>query len=318
MKAESRAHQTFSADKGFKKFDAFYVYPEELLIIGIDTKHKAGEHPLYDPRAFLPVPEADIEDAMVRGIIEAVIVAKATPEGETEPRAVVIDGLQRTKRARLANARLRTMGKDPIKIPIIHRKASLEDLFGVKLAANSHRQDDDAFAQAENISRFLAMGRDEDDAAVALGLTTQTIKMRLKLLQLAPAVKEAVLKGLLSPTAAAGLADLAPEDQVIKLAELLASGAGASIAEVRRAVQAEKHPKGKTMLVSGGCAIAPPKKRAVKKLLKLSDEKEVAIEEGALLGIRWMMGLISPKRIRGLVKALKVIDPKSVAGETEE
>lgn len=196
------------------RLNTFLVDPADLKII-TDEKH-----PLYDPREKLPVDEAMVLSIMSYGVVEPVVVAK---DGQD---VVVIDGRQRVKNAREANRRLKAQGKELVRVPALVKKAPEGTLFGVMVLTNEHRQDDPPLAKAEKLSRFLAMGRSEAEAAVVFGMKEPEVKNLLKLLDCAKPVQKAVQDGVLSVSAAANLSSLPRTEQADKLEKLLKDAAG--------------------------------------------------------------------------------------------
>ncbi len=196
--------------------NAWLFDPEQLKLVTDEN------HPLYDPRIHLPTDEAMIRNIMVNGVIEPVIVAK---EGQD---VVVVDGRQRTKNAVEANKRLTAEGKEPVKVTCIIRRGDDASLFGVLISANENRQDDTPLGKAEKLARYMAMGRTEDQAAIAFGVSTVTIKTWLAMLTLSEKVRQAVDEGVISATAAVKLVDLPRPEQEAALNSLVESGSKTS------------------------------------------------------------------------------------------
>lgn len=196
--------------------NAWLFDPEQLKLVTDEN------HPLYDPRIHLPTDEAMIRNIMVNGVIEPVIVAK---EGQE---VVVVDGRQRTKNAIEANKRLTAEGKEPVKVTCIIRRGDDASLFGVLISANENRQDDTPLGKAEKLARYMAMGRTEDQAAIAFGVSIVTIKTWLAMLTLSEKVRQAVDEGVISATAAVKLVDLPRPEQETALNSLVESGSKTS------------------------------------------------------------------------------------------
>ena len=87
-----------------KRLNAFGVDPDHLCVVGIDTKHKEGEHPLWDERIHRKLHEPFIANLMAVGVLEPILVRK---NGET---LEVIDGRQRVLSARVPVAPLTRRG----------------------------------------------------------------------------------------------------------------------------------------------------------------------------------------------------------------
>ena len=52
----------------FKRGATFKIPPARPLVIGVDTKHKKGEHPLWDPRSFWDLNPDVIESMVEHGV----------------------------------------------------------------------------------------------------------------------------------------------------------------------------------------------------------------------------------------------------------
>jgi ParB family chromosome partitioning protein len=195
--------------------DLLRFHPESLVLI----KDKA--HPLYDPRVDLPVDERLVLSIMQNGVIEPIIVRKAG-DGENGPIVEVVDGRQRVKAAIEANARLAVEGKEEILVPAVRRRGEDADLFGV-MASTFIRRGEGAIEQAKKISRYLAMGRTEDDAAAAFGVSRTTIQGRVILLEAVKEVKAAVQSAAVPIEEAIRIARLPKEGQLEALREVIAA-----------------------------------------------------------------------------------------------
>lgn len=189
--------------------NAWNIEPERLVLIEDQT------HPLYDPRVHLPVDESLVLNIGLHGVIEPVIICKDGPD------LVVVDGRQRVKAAREANVRLRAEGKLPMLVTCMVRKGDDASLFGVMVSTNELRTEDSPLWRAEKLQRYLAMGRTEAEAAIVFGVSRQTIRNWIELLNLDVSVKLAVDAGVIGATAAVQVfSGLKREDQREKLKAL--------------------------------------------------------------------------------------------------
>ncbi len=173
-----------------------FLLPEEIGIYGED------DHPLNDFRAGLPVLESLVVDIMLHGIVEPVVI------GIEDGRPWVIDGRQRVKAATEANRRLAAKNGTLVRVPCVFRLCDRVGAYAASIAANEHRQGDDPMTKAKKVERFFALGGDEEEAAIAFGVHTRTIRNWLELLTLWQAAQKAVQSGALSPTAALPIAKL--------------------------------------------------------------------------------------------------------------
>jgi ParB family chromosome partitioning protein len=213
------------------RLNAFGVLPENLTIVGLDTQD-GKEHMLYDGRVNLPLDEGLVKNIMVFGVLQAILVRKNGPLIE------VVDGRQRVRATREANRRLVEQGAEPHAVPCFVKRG--EDLMGVMISTFV-RIDDGPLAKAQKCQRYMDTGKGEADAAIVYGVSTQTVRGWLGLLDLAPEVQRAVQHGKVAATAALELRDLVHKDQIEKLAELLGgvkkSGAAVELKRQRQARQ---------------------------------------------------------------------------------
>ncbi|KAA0888798.1 ParB/RepB/Spo0J family partition protein [Oryzomonas rubra] len=242
--------------------NAWLIEPDRLVLI------TDPGHPLYDPRVDLPLDEALVRNIMVNGVIEPIIITK---EGDD---LVVVDGRQRTKNAREANRRLVEQGKEPIKAVCMIRRGDDSSLFGVLISANENRQDDTPLGRADKLNRYLNMGRSEEEACIAFGVSMPTIKTWLAMLTLADPVKKAIEHGTISASAAVKLADLPKPKQEAALKELTESGVKTSGRNVER-------------VVKGGAPAAPRLKSRKDIEAKLA---EMPVEWNGVDALRWVLG----------------------------
>lgn len=243
---KNRSRQAAEAPRGPStfKFD-----PDQLVIIGVDTED-GPEHPLYDPRAFRELkPE---KKAMYRRLGVRVPVkfkhmkVKLRGAKEFTDADVVIDGKGRTLYARAIKRDMEAAGADPadfIKVPGLSERGSDEDLFGISRALNQHEADG-PLENAKSVQRMISYGKSEEECAETMGVSGQTIRNWLSLLELDPAVQQE-MGAALTPTAALALAQLPRAEQKEVLAEVkqeAAEGTKATVESVRRKV-AEKSGK---------------------------------------------------------------------------
>jgi ParB family chromosome partitioning protein len=241
--------------------DLLYFDPGQLLIV------EDPKHPLFDERCKLPIDEAMVLDIMSVGVLEPVIVRGAAgPDGA---RVIeVVDGRQRVRNAREANARLRKRGKELVRVPAIRKRGEDADLMAIMISTNEHRRDDDLMVKAKKAQRFLGLGRSEEEAAVIFGVSKQTIKNWLAALECAPAVRAALEREQVTLTQTLGLSKLSREEQIAKLGELLK---GAKVQPGRRG-------RAKAARAAG---VVLPKLPSRKTLAKVREEV------GCYAGPRW-------------------------------
>lgn len=271
------------------RLNAFGMDPNDLTIVGLDTDD-GPSNPLWDKRIDLPVDEALVRNIMVYGVQEPVLVRKNGDVPE------VIDGRQRVRAAREANKRLEKAGSDIVRIPVMVRTGNDGHVFGVMVSTNEHRQDDGPIEKANKLSRYLDLGRSEDEACIAFGVSRATIRTWLAILNLDTSVQRAIDTGKVSPSAAAQLGSLPREEQKAQLDQLVAAGAKGTKAAAQRIMRAHRAP------ADENAATVAPAKRLVTKLLKANKKLEEPVMSAEFVrGVMWAFGDLSSARIAGLL-----------------
>jgi ParB family chromosome partitioning protein len=261
--------QSWGADG---KDDSFKFSPEKLVVV-TDKKHC-----LYDERVHLPLNESLVKSIMVRGVIVPVVIRLNGKREDGTPIVEVVDGRQRVRAAVEANKRLAAEGKETVLVSTTRRRGEAADLAGVMISTNELREGDDLLTKARKLQRYLAMGRDEEDAAIAFGCSVQTIKNMLKLLELHPDVQKAIEKDELPASIAKELSTLPQEEQPAALEKIKAAGPvkGARGMQAARSVR-----KGKSA-DAGPRAMNRGEMEAWKASLKKLDGKEPEIAYAVL------------------------------------
>jgi len=267
------AKQLFDA----KRSNIFFFDPDDLIVIGLDTTD-GPEHPLYDARAKLPVDDKLVLNIMALGkILEPVGVRK---NGEI---VEVIYGRQRVKACREANKRLKASGCEPIFVPAIGERVDNSRAFGMMISENELRRGDAPLTKAQKLQKYIDLGHTEKDASEIFGITLQTAKNWLSLLDLDRSVQKMVESGKITATAAAGLVSLSREKQKEEAEKLISDGK-ATITEVKHAVKKVKE---------GGDVLKAPSKKELKRLLAADEVKQV-LDAGFIAGVRFCLGLYAP------------------------
>lgn len=256
-----------------KRIDVFMMEPTDLTIVGLDTDD-GPENPLWDERINLKVSEAMVNNMMLLGVLETVLVTKVNGS------PVVIDGRQRVRAAREANKRFAAVGSDKhILVPCMVRKGGELSLVGAGYSANEIRQNNDALTNARNLERFINMGGTEKEAAVYFGVTTQTISNWLKVACASVEEQKAIADGAMSA------------QDVVKQA---------SKPRVERVQAVKKAQEAKA-------AGAPPKKRGRPKGGEMSRKRQMALVVKAAEAAGKKKMLVHPEFLRGLQFALEQI-----------
>lgn len=240
--------------------DAFKFDPTKLVVV------EDKDHPLFDERVNLPLDEALVRNIMVNGVVSPVVVRLNGKRKDGSAIVEVVDGRQRVRAAVEANKRLAAEGKQTILVPTVRRRGEAADLFGVMVSTNELRKNDSALIKARKLQRYLAMGRSEEEAAVAFGVTKATIDNMLKLLELDPKVQKVVERENIPLNVAKELSALPQEEQPAALDKLIESGniRGARGIEAARRVKNGHTAESSKVRMMSKVALAEWKKRLSK------------------------------------------------------
>lgn len=272
--------------------NTFAVDPDELVLIGFDTEHKRGEHPLWQTRASEDPDEGLVQDMMARGFTSVIDVRRDGPTLE------VVTGRRRVKAAREANSRLRAAGKDRLIIVQCKVfKGSDAEASRLMISENALRKDVDPVDMAYDIQACINFGSTDEEAARACGKSLAYMRQMLTLLDLGAEVQKAVRQRVIAPSAAFHLSTLTRDEQMVEL-EKIESGAYKPTAKaVEGAVKAIR---------TGEASILAPTKGMLKKLVAHEDAERVLGEDG-LLAIKWVLGLTKPRTIAGLSDLIRKV-----------
>lgn len=245
--------------------------PDEVIIIGVDTKD-GPNHWGYDEESNkTPLVEADVRFTYERGIIQNVLARR---DGD---RLIIVAGRGRTRQLREANKRRIADGLDPWFLPVRIVRGDEREMRALKHGENSHRREQTPFATAQRALE-LSQHFPEDKAADIMGLGVAQFRNVLKLLDVGADVKKAVQQGKLGQTAAIELAALPEAQQSEQLAALLAateaSGSGGKIKA--------RDVKAKVREAQGKPAMETPSHR-IKKVLGILDKLEDSATKDELL-----------------------------------
>lgn len=174
---------------------------------------------LHDAARSKNVSESFIENIMLRGVLEPVLIRKNGNSYE------VIDGRQRVLAAREGNKRFRTQGiARRILVPAVTRRSDDALAYTTMIATNVHRRPERPMELARKLQEYLTLGNSEEAAANDFNCDLATIKRRAKLLDLDSAVQAAIDDDRVSVDAALPLVELSRDKQREELARMLANG----------------------------------------------------------------------------------------------
>lgn len=275
----------------------YKVHPKDLVIVGIDTDHKEGEHQLWRK---VEKPKADLI-ASVKEVGVQKDVWGSVEKIDGKDRIVVVDGRTRTLAAREA-------GLSEVSVTI--KKGNL---FGLSFLANLGAHGETPLAIAKAAAKMVEAGDSLETIATFLQVGIPMVRIYLSLNELEPSVRGLVEKGEMSMTAASKLKGLSPEEQKKAVEEMRARGelSVAAASQVRASKQ-RKNGRRKTDV-----AASVPKKRVLRRLVEAFDEKEleakVDVKSDFWLGVKFSQGLINPRSIKGLSDAIREVSPKKRA-----
>ena len=313
----------------------FWMAPEALTVIGIDTKHKSkAEHPLYDPRIHLPISDEAVKNTAKYGVIEAISVRK-TPEGAVE----VVRGRQRVRRAREANKLLAKQEQPLVQIKCIIERGSDEHLIAIDISSNELRTGDSILVKAAKAVDLMARGVSLEEVALTFGKSETAVNQWLALLEAPADVRKAAEEGVFSESAMVTLATLPAADAKEALATLKAkrdAGEKVTVADAKAAKAGlkQKAAKATTKAAKAQGKPAPkveistnpalPKRKIQKFVLAaqrmqkdnaaapepveeglqaLLDKKDASLMDVFLLGMRVACGDRSTSSVKGFVDA---------------
>lgn len=251
-------------------------------------------HPLYDSRVHWPLDENMVRNVFHHGINTPIEVSKNPDTGDVE----VVVGRQRVKWAREANRRRREQGLPAWQIPAVVRQVAARNrglvLSGVMAMENAIRQQETPISRAEKMAAQLALGRSEEETAIIFGVEIATIRSSLKLLECSTAVQDAIEAGQINVTHALRLSKLSPDEQRVKVKELIDAGAGAT-----------GHTKARAQR-----AVVQPDKPRMKTRKEILAELEVDPSGERGRALRWVLGMeeASPTPLPGLESARAAVD----------
>lgn len=282
----------------------YYVAPEDLIVVGVDTKVKAGEHPLLRTkgeveRLHAPLDEAMVGSMMVAGVRRTVFVRRV---GHT---LEVVEGRRRVLHARETNKRLLKAKKDPIKIKVELKQGTDDQVYAQSRLDNRHYLAETPLMTAEAAAIMLDK-MSEQEVADFLGVQIPMLRVYLALNRAIPELRNAVERGEASVTAVSKLVNLPIEEQADAYKKLLAEGGGkitvAQTAAVRAKANAKKNGNGAH---SGN---PPPSKRVLNRLLEKEDaRKEVDVPKGFWEGVEFALGRKNPVKISGMLEAMRTV-----------
>lgn len=286
--------------------DSFSVHPEDLVIIGLDTQD-GPEHPLYDERILLPLDEKMVANIGALGV-QVPVLTQRLEDGRT----VVLDGRQRVRHAREANARAVKAGGERMRIPVAApKKVDDQRAVSVMVSANEFRQDDDVVVKAKK-ARKLAddFGMKPSEIAALYRVSSQAVFGWLKLSDAAPELLAEVSAGTISATAASHMTALPQETQKEKakaIKEKAATAPKTRAGKVKKVTVDSAKAEAKAAKAPDADVIQAPGKRLLKDIVAQGFGDPDAISQDFLKGIEYVLGNLRPERVAGLVALIRKV-----------
>lgn len=287
----------------------FWLHPvEQILIIGVDTKHKEGQHRLWDRRNENELDEGMVENVAVNGVRTPTKVKKISRKMVAEDPLLeekhvgmfmMAWGRTRTRWARAAMKLPSRRGKPPIRVPALVSEADIGELAKEAKQENAVRVQTDPIQEALDIKQMREQGYSIDEIRTSYGLKTDAqVHGKLRILKLSETVQDALRAKKISLFAAMRLVKYDDDEQDSRLADMLAAVGDGKVTEetVRRSTTSSSEVKGLS-------------KPIMRKLiaLDLDSIEDKKVREAVRDAFRVASGAATARVIPGLSKALREI-----------
>ena len=250
-----------------KRAEHFLFPPDKLIVVGYDTEHVQGAHPLWRADAQKKPEPAFVDSVRKHGFLQPVR-ARKLPKGtdlhlrgdldgivvtdaQNDEYAEIVVGRERVKAGRLLVAE-----GQKVLVPVILWPAgtSLAEIIGAANAENYQRKTEGLITQAEHVCMQLRAegyfdGADEKEALKSVSASTGFSVQRIRNLlafredkQLVESVRaKAKGKPGLNGEAALAIATLPPEQRAAEVEKILANPELGTVAQVRERVSHKKN-----------------------------------------------------------------------------
>jgi ParB-like chromosome segregation protein Spo0J len=281
---------------GAKRLNGFWLPAEQIVLVGLDTKHKSkAEHFLFDARVHLPVDPAKVENVRKHGVIKPIVIRKI------DGKAYAVAGRQRVKWAREASRLNKAEKRPAVLVPCYERKGSESQLWGASRSENAVVERPNPMVLAEEICDLLNSGMDEAEIAVDYGWTVQQVKDHARLVDLAKPVRDLVAAEGIRVTHAKQFLGLSHEEQEAKLAEIVEGGGKITVERVRAATRSGRNGSG-SKNGHGKAETASMTLKQIHSLFAIASE-HLGPREVKVIGV--LCGKNKPREIAGMTEALR-------------
>jgi len=236
----------------------FWMNPDDLVVVTDPT------HPLYDIRVTWKLREEMVQSIMEHGVLEPIEVRKNDKTVE------VARGRRRVLHLREANRRIVAAGGAPLEVRCIVWQGS-DIAAAARNAASNISEPETPLSRAHKAVHLMNMGRSDEAAAKDVGCSVAHLRANLlPLLDLAPAVQQAIETGKMRSSAALVLKDKPHEEQVQRLEEALAALPQDAVVEVE---PVEEQPASPVAVADAAEPAAPAAPVAPKKARRVTAKK---------------------------------------------
>lgn len=287
--------------------------PYDFVIRGLDTKE---EGIAVDPRIYRKLDPAMMKHIDQEGILVPVIVRMV--EGKKE----IIEGRQRVRYAREITKKRAIDGLPPLLVPYIVIETNEHNAALKSVAANSMRDNDDAYETAIRIIQFVKSGYSDEEIAKNFRVGVPHVKQVKLFENLNPSIQEAVREKKLKLHAALEWTKLSAKKQEEAFDLAMKTGATTKqetrqIAKAKRASTTNGESESKTE----GDVIPKPGGVLIRHLIDGWTNKTITSEhipEEFILALRFVRGEIKADRIKGLRACLRAIDKENGTSHNTE
>lgn len=191
------------------RMHARWVDPADVLVI------TDRDHPRYDPRGELKVPQTMVDSLATYGCIEPVIACR---NGGT---LEICDGRMRVLGLRRVNEDRRRAGRWPLRLPVVLRACENDgEALAVAATTNNVRFDDTVHQRALKAAGLVKAGLSQREVATAMGMHEAAISMYMAITRLVPELQEMSAAGRVSLKEAQVVARLPREQQLEAFAKI--------------------------------------------------------------------------------------------------
>ena len=242
------------------------------------------------------------------GVLQPLLVTELPPEpgagGEGGPRYRLIAGERRLRAAQAAGLE---------RVPVTVRESVARDQLELSLIENVQREDLNALEEARAYARLIEdFGLTQQQVAERVGRSRTVVTNRLRLLELPPAVQDALVEGAISEGHARALLPLEELDERLDVLRRVQRD-GLSVRQTERLVQGLRGlGPVRSRGASGGASARPdPELEAVTEALRQALGTRVALRRGARGRGTLTIHFYSDEELEGVLERLLPADALS-------